>query len=225
MSELLCKHHEKKVILLIDEYDVPLAKAFHQGYYEQMVLFVICLARRSKPMKTCRWQLSFRGYWGVSKESIFTGLNNLKVLSIADVRFDEYFGFTDQEVRVCLIMDFLINIEEVKNWYDGYQFGNMEVYCPWDVLNYCDLLRADQEAQPQNYWSNTSSNEVVKRFIEQSDNGRTDLEIERLVAGEVIHKTIHQENYVSDMYQSIENLWSVLLPPDILLEKGKSKWG
>lgn len=184
LSELLCKHHEKKVILLIDEYDVPLAKAFHQGYYEQMVLFVRNMFGQALKTNENLQMAVLTGCMRISKESIFTGLNNLKVLSIADVRF-------------------------------------MEVYCPWDVLNYCDLLRADPEAQPQNYWSNTSSNEVVKRFIEQSDNGRTRLEIERLVAGEVIHKTIHQELTYQDMYQSIENLWSVLFTTGYLTQRGR----
>lgn len=223
LSELLCKHHGKKVILLIDEYDVPLAKAFHQGYYEQMVLFVRNMFGQALKTNENLQMAVLTGCMRISKESIFTGLNNLKVLSIADVRFDEYFGFTDQEVRDLLSYYGLSHkYQEVKDWYDGYQFGNVEVYCPWDVLNYCDLLRADPEAQPQNYWSNTSSNEVVKRFIEQSDNGRTRLEIERLVAGEVIYKTIHQELTYQDMYQSIENLWSVLFTTGYLTQRGRA---
>ena len=222
LSELLCKHHGKKVILLIDEYDVPLAKAFHQGYYEQMVLFVRNMFGQVLKTNENLQMAVLTGCMRISKESIFTGLNNLKVLSIADVRFDEYFGFTDQEVRDLLSYYGLSHkYQEIKDWYDGYQFGNVEVYCPWDVLNYCDLLRADPEAQPQNYWSNTSSNEVVKRFIEQSDNGRTRLEIEHLVAGEVIHKTIHQELTYQDMYQSIENLWSVLFTTGYLTQRGR----
>ena len=223
LSELLCKHHGKKVIFLIDEYDVPLAKAFHQGYYEQMVLLVRNMFGQALKTNENLQMAVLTGCMRISKESIFTGLNNLKVLSIADVRFDEYFGFTDQEVRELLSYYGLSHkYQEVKDWYDGYQFGNVEVYCPWDVLNYCDLLRADPEAQPQNYWSNTSSNEVVRRFIEQSDNGRTRLEIERLVAGEVIHKTIRQELTYQDMYQSIENLWSVLFTTGYLTKRGRA---
>lgn len=223
LSELLCKHHGKKVILLIDEYDVPLAKAFHQGYYEQMVLLVRNMFGQALKTNENLQMAVLTGCMRISKESIFTGLNNLKVLSIADVRFDEYFGFTDQEVRELLSYYGLSHkYQEVKDWYDGYQFGNVEVYCPWDVLNYCDLLRADPEAQPQNYWSNTSSNEVVRRFIEQSGNGRTRLEIERLVAGEVIHKTIRQELTYQDMYQSIENLWSVLFTTGYLTKRGRA---
>lgn len=223
LSELLCKHHGKKVILLIDEYDVPLAKAFHQGYYEQMVLLVRNMFGQALKTNENLQMAVLTGCMRISKESIFTGLNNLKVLSIADVRFDEYFGFTDQEVRELLAYYGLSDkYQEVKDWYDGYQFGNVEVYCPWDVLNYCDLLKADPEAQPQNYWSNTSSNEVVRRFIEQSGNGRTRLEIERLVAGEVIHKTIRQELTYQDMYQSIENLWSVLFTTGYLTKRGRA---
>ena len=223
LSELLCKHHGKKVILLIDEYDVPLAKAFHQGYYEQMVLFVRNMFGQALKTNENLQMAVLTGCMRISKESIFTGLNNLKVLSIADVRFDEYFGFTDQEVRELLSYYGLSHkYQEVKDWYDGYQFGNVEVYCPWDVLNYCDLLRADPEAQPQNYWANTSGNEVVRRFIEQSDNGRTRLEIERLVAGEVIQKNIRQELTYQDMYQSIENLWSVLFTTGYLTKRGRA---
>ena len=223
LSELLCKHHGKKVILLIDEYDVPLAKAFHQGYYEQMVLLVRNMFGQALKTNENLQMAVLTGCMRISKESIFTGLNNLKVLSIADVRFDEYFGFTDQEVRELLSYYGLSHkYQEVKDWYDGYQFGNVEVYCPWDVLNYCDLLRADPEAQPQNYWANTSGNEVVRRFIEQSDNGRTRLEIERLVAGEVIQKNIRQELTYQDMYQSIENLWSVLFTTGYLTKRGRA---
>lgn len=146
LSELLCKHHGKKVILLIDEYDVPLAKAFHQGYYEQMVLFVRNMFGQVLKTNENLQMAVLTGCMRISKESIFTGLNNLKVLSIADVRFDEYFGFTDQEVRDLLSYYGLSHkYQEIKDWYDGYQFGNVEVYCPWDVLNYCDLLRADPE--------------------------------------------------------------------------------
>lgn len=223
LSELLYKHHGKKVILLIDEYDVPLAKAFHQGYYEQMVLLVRNMFGQALKTNENLQMAVLTGCMRISKESIFTGLNNLKVLSIADVRFDEYFGFTDQEVRELLSYYGLSHkYQEVKDWYDGYQFGNVEVYCPWDVLNYCDLLRADPEAQPQNYWANTSGNEVVRRFIEQSDNGRTRVEIERLVAGEVLHKTIRQELTYQDMYQSIENLWSVLFTTGYLTKRGRA---
>ena len=162
------------------------------------------------------------GCMRISKESIFTGLNNLKVLSVADVRFDEYFGFTDSEVRELLeYYDLSRNYEAVKEWYDGYQFGNVKVYCPWDVVNYCDELRADDNALPQNYWSNTSSNEVVRKFIQGADIGTTKNEIERLVAGEVIKKEIYQELTYKDMYNSIDNIWSILFTTGYLTQRGK----
>lgn len=156
------------------------------------------------------------------RKSIFTGLNNLKVLSVADVRFDEYFGFTDEEVRKLLEYYGLSrNYDTVKEWYDGYQFGNVEVYCPLDVVNYCDALRADDNASPKNYWSNTSSNDAVRRFIQGSSTGTTKREIEKLVAGETIQKEIHQELTYKDMYDSIEHLWSVLFTTGYLTQKGK----
>lgn len=224
LSELLEKHHSCKVILLIDEYDVPLAKAFERGYYDKMVLFIRNMLEHTLKTNDSLKFSVLTGCMRISKESIFTGLNNLKVLSIAEVQFDEAFGFTDSEVREMLeYYGFSQHYEEVKEWYDGYQFGSVEVYCPWDVINYCDALQTDKSSQPRNYWSNTSSNEVVKRFIEQSDNGRTRLEIEHLVAGEVIHKTIHQELTYQDMYQSIENLWSVLFTTGYLTQRGRVK--
>ena len=162
------------------------------------------------------------GCMRISKESIFIGLNNLKVLSVADMQFYEYFGFTDSEVRELLkYYELSLNYEDVKEWYDGYRFGNVEVYCPWDAVNYCDELRADSNALPQNYWSNTSSNEVVRKFIQRADMGTTKNEIERLVAGEVIKKEIHQELTYKDVYNSIDNIWSVLFTTGYLTQRGK----
>ena len=160
----------------------------------------------------------------ISKESIFTGLNNLKVLTIADERFDEYFGFTDKEVRELLeYYDVADHYEEVKRWYDGYQFGNASVYCPWDVLNHCDRIRSEPHVQPENYWINTSSNDAVKRFIQESANATTKREIERLVAGEVITKEIHQELTYAEVYQSIDNIWSLLFTTGYLTQRGKAE--
>ena len=153
-----------------------------------------------------------------------TGLNNLKVLTIADERFDEYFGFTDKEVKDLLeYYDVMDHYEAVKRWYDGYQFGNVEVYCPWDVLNHCDRIRSEPHAQPENYWINTSSNDAVKRFIEESANATTKREIERLVAGEVITKEIHQELTYAEVYQSIDNIWSLLFTTGYLTQRGKAE--
>ena len=222
LSELLEKHYGWKVILLIDEYDVPLSKAFEQGYYDQMIVLIRNLFQQALKTNDSLELAVLTGCMRISKESIFTGLNNLKVLSVADVRFDEYFGFTDSEVRELLeYYDLSRNYGDVKEWYDGYRFGNVEVYCPWDVVNYCDELRADSNALPQNYWSNTSSNEVVRKFIQGADIGTTKNEIERLVAGEVIKKEIHQELTYQDMYSSVDNLWSVLFTTGYLTQRGK----
>lgn len=222
LSELLEKHHDRQVILLIDEYDVPLAKAFERGYYDRMVLFLRNMFEHALKTNDSLKFSVLTGCMRISKESIFTGLNNLKVLSIAEVQFDEAFGFTDREVREMLEYYGLSeHYEEIREWYDGYQFGNVEVYCPWDVINYCDALRADQDAQPKNYWSNTSSNEAVRRFIQESDKAAVRREIERLVAGEIITKEIHQELTYKDMYASLDNLWSVLFTTGYLTQRGK----
>ena len=222
LSALLEKHYGKKVIILIDEYDVPLAKANDQGYYEQMILLIRNIFEQAlKTNESLRFAV-LTGCMRITKESIFTGLNNLKILSVTDPRFDEYFGFTDSEVRELLdYYELSGHYGQIKEWYDGYRFGNAEVYCPWDVINYCDILRADLEAQPQNYLSNTSNNDVVRQFLQKADSGSAKKEIERLIAGEVITKEIHQELTYKDMYQSIENIWSVLLTTGYLTQRGK----
>ena len=224
LSEMLEKHHNRKVILLIDEYDVPLAKAHANGYYDQMISLIRSLLGEALKTNSSLKLAVLTGCLRISKESIFTGLNNLKVLTISDERFDEYFGFTDQEVKGLLayygVMD---HYEEVKRWYDGYQFGNVEVYCPWDVLNHCDRIRSEPRVQPENYWINTSSNDVVKRLIEESANVTTKREIERLVAGEAITKEIHQELTYAEVYQSIDNIWSLLFTTGYLTQRGKAE--
>ena len=223
LSELLEKHYGRKVILLIDEYDVPLAKAFERGYYDQMVIFIRNMFEYALKTNDSLQFAVLTGCMRISKESIFTGLNNLKVLSVADVQFDEYFGFTDKEVRETLeYYELSDHYEEIREWYDGYQFGNTEVYCPWDVINYVDTLRFDPLAEPRNYWSNTSSNEAVKRFIRESDKVTVKREIEKLVAGEVIEKEIHQDLTYKEMYDSIENLWSVLFTTGYLTQRGRA---
>lgn len=223
LSELLEKHYGRKAILLIDEYDVPLAKAFERGYYDQMVIFIHNMFEYALKTNDSLQFAVLTGCMRISKESIFTGLNNLKVLSVADVQFDEYFGFTDTEVREMLEYYGLSDhYEDIREWYDGYQFGNAEVYCPWDVINYVDTLRFDPQAEPKNYWSNTSSNEAVKRFIRESDKVTVKREIEKLVAGEAIEKEIHQELTYKEMYESIENLWSVLFTTGYLTQRGRA---
>ena len=224
LSGMLEKHYGTKVIMLIDEYDVPLAKAHANGYYDQMVSLIRSLLGEVLKTNNSLKLAVLTGCLRISKESIFTGLNNLKVRSVTDVRFDEYFGFTDTEVRLLLEYYGYPDCYDIaKKWYDGYHFGNVDVYCPWDVLNYCDSLLDDKDAQPENYWINTSSNDAVKRFIEESANAATKREIECLVAGEVITKEIHQELTYAEVYQSIDNIWSLLFTTGYLTRRGKAE--
>ena len=224
LSEMLEKHHNTKVILLIDEYDVPLAKAHANGYYDQMISLIRSLLGEALKTNNSLKLAVLTGCLRISKESIFTGLNNLKVRSVTDVRFDEYFGFTDTEVKTLLeYYGYPDSYDVAKKWYDGYHFGNVDVYCPWDVLNYCDSLLDDKEAQPENYWINTSSNDAVKRFIQESANYATKREIESLVAGEVITKEIHQELTYPEVYQTIDNIWSLLFTTGYLTQRGKAE--
>ena len=222
LSELLAKHYGTKVILLIDEYDVPLAKAFANGYYDQMVFLIRNLLEQALKTNSSLKLAVLTGCMRISKESIFTGLNNFTTFTIADVDFDEYFGFTDQEVRDLLTYyECADKYESIKEWYDGYRFGNVDVYCPWDVVSYLRSLRTNREAIPQNYWINTSSNAEVKEFMRQSKNLTTKREIERLMAGESITKTIHPELTYKEMYESIENIWSVLFATGYLTQSGQ----
>ena len=222
LSKLLEKHYRLKVILLIDEYDVPLAKAFENGYYDQMIFLIRNLLEQALKTNNSLKFAVMTGCMRISKESIFTGLNNLKVLSITDERYDEYFGFTDTEVKEMLkYYETEDHYEEIKNWYDGYQFGGVEVYCPWDVLNYCDKLKDHADSFPENYWINTSSNDAVRKFIQMSDNLKTKREIETLLAGEEIIKEIHQELTYPEMYRSLENVWSLLFMTGYLTQRGR----
>ncbi len=224
LSELLEKYHGTKVILLIDEYDVPLAKAHANGYYDQMVSLIRNLLGEALKTNSSLKFAVLTGCLRISKESIFTGLNNLKALTIADERFDEYFGFTDKEVKELLeYYGVTEHYEAVKRWYDGYQFGNVGVYCPWDVLNHCDRIRSSPDVQPENYWINTSSNDAVKRFIQKSANAATKREIENLVAGGVITKEIHQELTYPEIYETVDNIWSLLFTTGYLTQRGKAE--
>ncbi len=225
LSDLLYKHYGKKAVILIDEYDVPLDKAFQYGYYREMVHFMRGLL--GEALKT-NDSLSFAVLTGclrVSKESIFTGLNNFKILSITDTRFDEQFGFTDTEVRK-LLFDYHLEdrFEEVKEWYYGYHFGNADVYCPWDVINFVDRAKDDREAKPEAYWINTSGNDLVKRFIDKA-NKTTKSEIERLINGEAIEKELRLDLTYEEIDQSIENLWSVLFTTGYLTQSGRNENG
>ena len=225
LSQLLYKHHGKKAVIIIDEYDVPLDKAYQNGYYREMVSLIRGLFGQA--LKTNDYlQFAFlTGCLRVSKESIFTGLNNFKVLSIMDSRFDEQFGFTDDEVKNLLASYGLAShFPETKEWYDGYHFGNADVYCPWDVINYVDELNYDQTVEPQDYWSNSSGNAIVRRLIDKADVQTKD-EIERLIAGECIEKELSQELTYDELDKNIGNLWSVLFTTGYLTKQGRTADG
>lgn len=223
LSELLCKHYEQKTIILIDEYDVPLDKAFQNGYYREMVALIRGLLGRALKSNESLQFAVLTGCLRVSKESIFTGLNNFKVLSITDVRFDEQFGFTEDEVKKLLETYHLdSHMAEAKEWYDGYRFGDVDVYCPWDVMNYVDELKHNSNAEPGSYWINSSSNDLVKRFIDKADKTTRD-EIELLLAGEAIEKRVRLELTYDEIDSSIDNVWSVLFTTGYLTQTGKPK--
>lgn len=225
LSQLLCKHFGQKVIILIDEYDVPLDKAFLNGYYNEMVSLIRGLFGQALKSNDSLQFAILTGCLRVYKESIFTGLNNFKVLSIMDTRFDEHFGFTDSEVREMLdYYGLASHLEEIKEWYNGYHFGNVDIYCPWDVINYIDELRFDENASPKDYWSNSSGNAIVRRFIDKADT-RTKDEIERLISGGCIEKDISQELTYDELDDSIEHLWSVLFTTGYLTQQGRTQSG
>ena len=210
LSQLLSKHYGQKVILLIDEYDVPLDKAFQAGYYDEMINLIRNLFGNALKSNDSLYFAVLTGCLRISKESIFTGLNNLKVHTISDVRYDEFFGFTDEDVDQILDFYGLSDCKRVlRDWYDGFRFGDVDVYCPWDVINYCDELLADPNAIPENYWANTSGNDLIRRLLKKA-NQTTRGEIEKLIGGEAITKTIRQELTYRDVEDSIDNIWSVL---------------
>lgn len=223
LSQLLYKHYGKKVVILIDEYDVPLDKAFQNGYYNEMVSLIRGLFGQALKTNEFLQFAVLTGCLRISKESIFTGLNNFKVMSITDSRFDEQFGFTDIEVKK-LLSDYGMDshFDEVKEWYDGYHFGRADVYCPWDVINHADHLRDDSDAKPQTYWINSSGNSLVRRLINRADSSTKD-EIERLIAGEAIEKVIRQDLTYDEIENSIDNIWSVLFTTGYLTKIGEVK--
>ena len=223
LSQLLYKHYGKKTVILIDEYDVPLDKAFQNGYYNEMVSLIRGLFGPALKTNEFLQFAVLTGCLRISKESIFTGLNNFKVMSITDSRFDEQFGFTDEEVRK-LLSDYGMDshFDEVKEWYDGYHFGRADVYCPWDVINHADHLRDDGDAKPQTYWINSSGNSLVRRLINRADSSTKD-EIERLIAGEAIEKVIRQDLTYDEIENSIDNIWSVLFTTGYLTKVGEVK--
>ena len=225
LSQLLQRHYGQSVIMLIDEYDVPLDKAYQSGYYDSMVELVrILFGNAFKTNDSLKFAV-LTGCLRVSKESIFTGLNNFKVYTVKDVRYKEYFGFTDAEVRQMLeYYGFSGQYDSVKEWYDGYMFGNLGIYCPWDVINYCGDLRDGSVTEPQNYWVNTSSNDIIRRFLSKADTAARD-EIELLINGGHVKKMVHQELTYRDLDSDIDNLWSILFTTGYLTQAGEDEEG
>ena len=223
LTELLRKHYEKQVIVLIDEYDVPLAKANELGYYDEMVRLIRGIFGSALKTNHNLYFAVLTGCLRVAKESIFTGVNNFNTFTITDVDFDEYFGFTDAEVKE-MLEEYQLgsSYEDVREWYDGYRFGNVDVYCPLDVICYVNKRRTDPVLQPQNYWLNTSGNEVVRHFIEALGDGVTKTEMERLIGGEIVQKEIHEEMIYHDLYADMGNVWSVLFMTGYLTQRGRA---
>ena len=223
LTELLRKHYEKQVIVLIDEYDVPLAKANELGYYDEMVRLIRGIFGSALKTNHNLYFAVLTGCLRVAKESIFTGVNNFNTFTITDVDFDEYFGFTDAEVKE-MLEEYQLgsSYEDVREWYDGYRFGNVDVYCPWDVICYVNKRRTDPALQPQNYWLNTSGNEVVRHFIEALGDGVTKTEMERLIGGVIVQKEIHEEMTYHDLYADMGNVWSVLFMTGYLTQRGRA---
>lgn len=219
LSQLLARHFDQKVILLIDEYDVPLDKAFQGGYYDEMVSLMRNMLGNVLKTNDSLYFAVLTGCLRISKESIFTGLNNLKVHTISDVRYDEFFGFTSTDVEEMLSFYGLSAYKSViREWYDGYRFGNADVYCPWDVINYCDELLADPIAPPKNYWANTSGNDLILRLLKKADQTTKD-EVEELMNGGRITQRLKQELTYRDVDDSVENVWSVLYAAGYLTGK------
>ena len=224
LTELLEKHYGSKVIVLIDEYDVPLAKANENGYYDEMVFLIRNLFENALKTNSSLKFAVLTGCLRIAKESIFTGLNNFKVYSITDKSFDETFGFTDAEVKELLrYYGQEKYYETVKEWYDGYRFGNVDVYCPWDVINFCSDHLADPGLEPKNYWANTSGNSVISHFIDSVGKPQklTRMELEQLVNGGIVQKEINSELTYKELYSSIDNLWSTLFMTGYLTQRGE----
>ena len=226
LCTLLEKHYGQKPILLIDEYDVPLDKAYQRGYYPQMIDLIRAMFQAALKTNDSLFFAVLTGCLRVSKESIFTGFNNLKVHSISDFKFDEYFGFTDEEVGK-MLADYgqESHWQETREWYDGYRFGEQDVYCPWDVINYVYDLRSDPDAEPKAYWLNTSGNAMVRELINKSADGTTQLEIERLIAGETISKALNEQLTHNEINTSINNIWSILYMTGYLTTAKKPSGG
>ena len=221
LSGLLAKHYSRKVVILIDEYDVPLDKAFQSGYYDEMVSLIRNLFGNALKTNDSLQFAVLTGCLRISKESIFTGLNNLNVMTVSDPYFCDSFGFTDDDVKELLDYYGLGAYHDaMRDWYDGYQFGNVSIYCPWDVIKYAQILLRDPEAEPENYWANTSGNGIIRRLLQKADQTTRD-EVEQLINGETIVKTVRQELTYRDIEDSIDNIWSVLYSTGYLTSKGR----
>lgn len=221
LSSILKEYYGKKVIILIDEYDVPLDKAFENNYYNEMIILLRNMLEQSLKTNDNLYMAVLTGCLRIARESIFTGLNNFNIFSITDQYFDEYFGFTDKEVKEILQYYKVPEaFNQTKKWYDGYRFGNTDIYCPWDVINHCRALKIEPDATPQPYWINTSGNYIVKRFIEKA-NQQTRREIEQLIEGKAIQKEIRLELTYNELDSTIENLWSVLFATGYLTQQEK----
>ena len=228
LTELLEAHFSKKVVVLIDEYDVPLAKAYENGYYNEMVLLIRNLFGNVLKTNDSLAFAVLTGCLRIAKESIFTGLNNFKVYSITNTEFDETFGFTNEEVRKMLVYYGLdSHFNEVKAWYDGYRFGNADVYCPWDVVNYCEDHKENTNAELQNYWMNTSGNEVIQHFVDSMNDPHmlTKSELELLVSGDTVVKQVDEMITYKELYSNIDNMWSTLFMTGYLTQRGKEPDG
>ena len=221
LSQLLAKHYGRKVVILIDEYDVPLDKAFQGGYYDEMVSLIRNLFGNALKTNDSLQFAVLTGCLRISKESIFTGLNNLNVMTVSDPYFCDSFGFTDDDVKELLEYYGLGAYHDaMRDWYDGYQFGNVSIYCPWDVIKYAQILLRDPEAEPENYWANTSGNGIIRRLLQKADQTTRD-EVEQLINGESIVKTVRQELTYRDIEDSIDNIWSVLYSTGYLTSRGR----
>ena len=220
LSQLLKKHYGQEVVMLIDEYDVPLDKAYQSGYYDDMVDLIRSLFGNAFKTNDSLYFAVLTGCLRISKESIFTGLNNFNVYTVKDVQYNEYFGFTDAEVRQMLeYYGFMDRYNDIKEWYDGYHFGTFDIYCPWDVVSYCHALKMHPEVTPQNYWVNTSSNDIIRRFVSRANTTTRD-EIELLIDGGSVNKMIRQELTYRDLDSNIDNLWSILFTTGYLTQRG-----
>ena len=223
LSQLLQKHYHQSVVILIDEYDVPLDKAYQSGYYDAMVELIRVLFGNAFKTNSSLYLAVLTGCLRISKESIFTGLNNFNVYTVKDVQYKEYFGFTDNEVKALLkYYGFTDKYNRIKEWYNGYRFGDLDIYCPWDVVSYCHALKMNPLTEPQNYWVNTSSNSIIRKFIERAD-GTTKEEIEQLIHGKSIKKKIRQELTYRDLDSKMDNLWSILFTTGYLTQSKVQK--